>query len=133
LAYIGHKSIAIFKRAFIKIYSPQSRRERRAFGFFCFSLRRRKAKRLNPSGNKMPVLVPCNQGIDFFVVSAAQAAECFSIAGVPVPHQAGSAAMEKLLFSASSAFPVKFTIVKSKAHFTGVTRAKPRFAGQARR
>ncbi len=26
--------------------------------FFCFSLRRRKAKRLNPSGNKMPISAP---------------------------------------------------------------------------
>jgi len=36
-----------------------------------------------------------------FVVSATQAAEGFPIAGVPVPRQAGSTAMEKLLFSAS--------------------------------
>ena len=51
------------KRVFIKIYSPQRHGRRRAFGFFCFSLRRRKAKRLNPSGKKMPVIAPCNQRI----------------------------------------------------------------------
>jgi hypothetical protein len=54
------------KRVFIKIYLPQSRRERRAFGYFCFSLRRRKAKRLNPSGNKMRLLTYRNQRIDAF-------------------------------------------------------------------
>jgi hypothetical protein len=54
------------KRVFVRIYSPQSRGERRAFGFFCFSLRRRKTKRLNPSSNKMPVLANCDQRIDTF-------------------------------------------------------------------
>ena len=45
---------------------PQSQKDRRVFGCFCFWLRRRKAKRQNLSGNKMLVLAPYNQRSDAF-------------------------------------------------------------------
>jgi hypothetical protein len=53
------------KGPYKNLFTAEAQRTQ-SFCFFCFSLRRRKAKRLNPSGNKMSVSTPCNQRIYVF-------------------------------------------------------------------